>query len=270
MKSIVISNMMFEDLTSLTSKIYNKTHLADNDLLENLSKKEEQLHWTLLNEILLQLKLTLTDESQQGESFTLDFDILDEATELGMGIFDLIELLSNYRYELLLAYQELCEKNNFHSKNCNRLSNKTVRIFDEAILQTSIKYTKRHENHLSLAEKEILSLSAPIVPIKEDVSVMPLVGSLNSQRLDTIFNVTLPNVAEAKVETLILDFSGIYSFDTFVAGKIFDISKTLKILGVDSVITGLRPELAQTIVQLGLNLNTFTIYKDVKTALRNV
>ena len=98
---------------------------------------------------------------------------------------------------------------------------------------------------------------------------MPLIGELQEERANYITTEVLPKVAGMGVEILILDFSGIKSFDTYVAHHLFHISDILQLLGIDTIITGINPHLAQVAVQLGIEIRIKT-YKNVQQALEKI
>jgi rsbT co-antagonist protein RsbR len=131
-----------------------------------------------------------------------------------------------------------------------------------------ITQRKEIERTLEKVSKEINTLSAPVVPILEGIAVLPLVGSINSERANYILEHVPLKVQEQNVHTLISDFSGIYKLDATVIECLFETSAVLGLLGVRSIVTGIRPEVAQSVVQLGADLSLIQIFGTLQQAVR--
>jgi rsbT co-antagonist protein RsbR len=98
-------------------------------------------------------------------------------------------------------------------------------------------------------------LSSPIIPIGEGVVAMPLIGSIDSARAQQIIEVLLEGVAESRARVAILDITGVQVVDTQVANGLLRAAQAVKLLGAQALITGIRPEVAQTLVGLGADLS---------------
>lgn len=103
---------------------------------------------------------------------------------------------------------------------------------------------------LTLAE-----LSTPLLAISETTVVMPLVGAIDTRRIQQIMETLLNGVAGSRASTVILDITGVPVVDTQVANALIQSAQAVKLLGAEAVLTGLRPEVAQTLVQLGVSLS---------------
>jgi PAS domain S-box-containing protein len=98
-------------------------------------------------------------------------------------------------------------------------------------------------------------LSTPLLSLAEGVVVMPLIGSIDTTRAQEIVEGLLEGVARARARTAILDITGVPVVDTQVANALLRATQAVKLLGTQTVITGIRPEVAQTLVGLGVNLD---------------
>ncbi|KAB8139804.1 STAS domain-containing protein [Chloroflexia bacterium SDU3-3] len=106
------------------------------------------------------------------------------------------------------------------------------------------------------AHQEVIQeLSAPIVPIVSGVLVMPLVGTLDDRRASGIIATLLTEITEQQARIVLLDITGVPVVDTDVAHHLIQAARAVKLLGADMVLVGIRPEIAQTIVQLGVSLS---------------
>lgn len=129
--------------------------------------------------------------------------------------------------------------------------------------------TKRKEaerNHKRLL-REINEVSASIVPVLDGISILPLIGSIDTDRANQLMEDIPLKIQQQAVECLIIDFSGIYNFDEVVTDYLLKINAVMQMLGVRSIITGIRPELAHAATELGLNLFSMKTMATVQQAL---
>jgi rsbT co-antagonist protein RsbR len=100
----------------------------------------------------------------------------------------------------------------------------------------------------------LAELSTPLLAISESTVVMPLIGAIDTRRVQHIMDTLLSGVAEKRARTVILDITGVSVVDTQVANALIQSAQAVKLLGAEAVLTGIRPEVAQTLVQLGVSL----------------
>lgn len=100
----------------------------------------------------------------------------------------------------------------------------------------------------------LAELSTPLLAISETTVVMPLIGAIDTRRVQHIMDTLLTGVAERRANTVILDITGVSVVDTQVANALIQSAQAVKLLGAEAVLTGIRPEVAQTLVQLGVSL----------------
>ncbi|MFL5801241.1 MAG: STAS domain-containing protein [Roseiflexaceae bacterium] len=113
----------------------------------------------------------------------------------------------------------------------------------------------------------IRELSVPVLAISDQALIMPLVGSLDSARLMLLQEQALHTLEHTNVQRLILDITGVPIVDTQVAQGLLAVVQAARLLGVEVRLVGIRPEVAQTIVGLGLDLARMRTYRDLRTAL---
>ncbi|MFZ3579914.1 PAS domain S-box protein [Virgibacillus sp. DJP39] len=138
---------------------------------------------------------------------------------------------------------------------------------DKQAIQTTLRdITKRKEEERQ-HKRQVNELSTPIVPLLEDISVLPLIGSIDLERAIQLLDKIPSEVQQKNVQILIIDFSGIYTFDEMITDYILKISNVLQLLGVRSIITGIRPDLTQSAVKLGVDLTAIKTMATVQQAL---
>lgn len=114
----------------------------------------------------------------------------------------------------------------------------------------------------------IREMSVPVIPISDTMLIMPLVGALDSIRLDLIQQQALQAIQKRNSHLLILDITGVPIIDTQVAKGLLTVTQATRLLGADVVLVGVRPEVAQTIVGLGLTLEGLRTAPDLQSLLQ--
>ena len=123
---------------------------------------------------------------------------------------------------------------------------------------------------LTAQQREVIrEMSVPVLPVNRDTLVMPLVGALDSARLVQIQEQALSRLEATRARRLLLDITGVPVVDTQVAQGLVRVVQAAKLLGAEVALIGIRPEVAQTIVGLGLDLSSITTYSDLQGALRH-
>lgn len=113
----------------------------------------------------------------------------------------------------------------------------------------------------------IQTLAAPSVPIWDRVLLLPLVGHFDSRRADQVSTLLLNRAAQARARFVILDLSGIALVDSAVAQQLIQTAQALALLGIQPILVGINPEIAQTVVNLGVELPGFVIKRDLHSAM---
>lgn len=131
--------------------------------------------------------------------------------------------------------------------------------------------TKQWENTVALQKNALMELSAPLIPVMENISVMPLIGTIDTERAKLIMENLLEGVIEHRSEVVLIDITGVPIVDTMVAHHIIQAAEAVRLVGAKCILVGIRPEISQTIVNLGIELGEFptksTLKKGIETAL---
>ncbi|WP_016938961.1 STAS domain-containing protein [Bacillus siamensis] len=118
------------------------------------------------------------------------------------------------------------------------------------------------------AQKEMINeLSAPIMPIADGIGILPLVGEIDTYRAKMILESVLDQCSSLRLSYLFLDISGVPIVDTMVAYQIFKVIDSTKLLGIETTISGIRPEIAQTVVKLGIDFSQVKTEQSLAKAL---
>jgi len=128
-------------------------------------------------------------------------------------------------------------------------------LLDRLGLYTTELAQRNREEVISRQQQEILELSTPVVQLWEGVLALPLIGTLDSSRTQTVMESLLEHIVESGAEIAIIDITGVPTVDTLVAQHLIKTISAARLMGADCIISGIRPQIAQTMVHLGLELN---------------
>jgi len=125
---------------------------------------------------------------------------------------------------------------------------------------------------IAAGSKALLEMSTPVTPIWEGILLLPLLGIIDSERTRDIMTKTLTKIGETRAKVFVLDISGVSAMDTAVANQLIKITRATKFMGCETIISGLSPTIAQTLVELGVNIDdvrtTSTFQDSFELALR--
>jgi CheY-like chemotaxis protein/anti-anti-sigma regulatory factor len=149
------------------------------------------------------------------------------------------------------AMQKLEHRSEALREANTRLSLELQRREDAEAARTSLQ-----ERIIAVQRERLLELSAPLIPITDGILVMPLVGMMDADRAGQAIETALRGASARRAKYLIIDITGIRAVDATLAGMLVRAARGLELLGTRSVITGIRPEMAQTLVELAIHLDT--------------
>jgi rsbT co-antagonist protein RsbR len=196
--------------------------------------------------------------SRKAAKYAIQFDV---------SLTDSLRAISTYRTAIWDVFTEELEQKQFAAITMLDVS----KIIDPLIDKISSIYGETYEQHstklINIAYTALEELSVPVVPIVDGIAVIPLVGEIDTRRAKLIMEISLAEGDRHKLNIMILDLSGVAMIDTLVADQLFQVVKALGLTGIETIITGLRPEIAQTIVKLGLNFSKIRTYSHLQQAL---
>jgi rsbT co-antagonist protein RsbR len=128
-------------------------------------------------------------------------------------------------------------------------------------------YNQLVEDALTAQSKSLMEMSTPVTNIWEGILLIPIVGIIDSKRARDVMNATLEKIAESQAKIFILDISGVGVVDTAVANHLIKISRATRLMGCECIISGVSPSIAQTIVDLGIDVGDVKTTATMKDAL---
>lgn len=127
-------------------------------------------------------------------------------------------------------------------------------LLDSFGLYTTEVFLKTREEVIRRAQEDMLELSTPVVKLWDGILALPLIGTLDSARTQVVMETLLEGIVRTNSKVAIIDITGVPTVDTVVAQHLLKTVTAARLMGADCIISGIRPQIAQTIVHLGINL----------------
>ncbi len=149
---------------------------------------------------------------------------------------------------------------------------RSVDLWVEPLIRQLVnEYSGSWEHIVSLQRVALQELSAPLIPVMDKITIMPLIGTIDTERAKLIMENLLEGVIKHNSEVVLMDITGVPVVDTMVAHHIIQAAEAVRLIGSTCILVGIRPEIAQTIVNLGIDLGKFptksSLRKGFKSAL---
>ncbi|KEZ52528.1 STAS domain-containing protein [Metabacillus indicus] len=157
--------------------------------------------------------------------------------------------------------------NEYTSEKIEAIKDLIVRAHDRVIYHFVVETQRTSELQLKAQQEMIYELSSPVIKLKGETALLPLVGDIDTARAKMILENTLKQCTEKGVAHLFIDLSGVVMIDTMVAHQIFQLIDALNLIGIKSTLSGIRPEIALTSMQLGLTFENVSIKSTLSKAL---
>lgn len=140
-------------------------------------------------------------------------------------------------------------------------------LLDKLGLFTVTAYQRAREGVINRQQQELLELSTPVVKLWDGILALPMIGTLDSARTQIVMESLLQKIVETESQIAILDITGVPTVDTLVAQHLLKTVTALRLMGAECIISGVRPQIAQTIVHLGVDLQGVTTKANLADAL---
>ncbi|MDM5297006.1 RsbT co-antagonist protein RsbRA [Bacillus pumilus] len=250
-----------QELEQEWTEIFKRLGEEETDMMLN-----DKMYETICSEYV-QLIITSLSEGDS-EDFeekvqTFALKIVQMGISLKLLAKGLTEIRTNLYYKMNNAKETAEESNDL----VWQIDQFITPIHNEILNQYSISWEKT----VNLQKIALQELSAPLIPVFEQITVMPLVGTIDTERAKKIMENLLNGVVKHRSQVVLIDITGVPVVDTMVAHHIIQASEAVRLVGAKCLLVGIRPEIAQTIVNLGIDLSQVTtkntLQKGIQTAL---
>lgn len=140
-------------------------------------------------------------------------------------------------------------------------------MVDSMAQWTMDAYQRTREQLIARQQEELLELSTPVIKLWDGILAVPMIGTLDSNRTQLVMEALLQRIVETEATLAIIDITGVPTVDTLVAQHLLKTVTAIRLMGADCIISGIRPQIAQTIVHLGIDLQSVTSKATLADAL---
>ncbi|MGD6897680.1 STAS domain-containing protein [Bacillus sp. OG2] len=194
-------------------------------------------------------------------------DNLDQLLAAGTPAELMIEQVCSFREETAAKLRKVAKQKDWTEDLYEQWDRQFHKTADDIICWTSEKGSALMRTRLLAAEAKVKMLSIPIIRVSDDVAVISLVGDLDRKRTNDLMEKALQYGASRSLNCMVIDLSGVEFIDTRIAHELLRTVKAIQITGMTVKLTGIRPEIAQTFVKLGVNLNDIQVFSSLHHVL---
>lgn len=141
-------------------------------------------------------------------------------------------------------------------------------LIDQFAQHTATTYQRTREDIIGRQQQELLELSTPVIKLWEGILAVPMIGTLDSNRTQLVMETLLQELVDTEARLAIIDITGVPTVDTLVAQHLLKTVTAIRLMGAECIISGIRPQIAQTIVHLGIDLEGIITKATLADALR--
>ncbi|MED3811220.1 RsbT co-antagonist protein RsbRA [Priestia megaterium] len=253
---------LFNYIQNHKSEIFDRWLVLMNDVETERIKNivSEQVYVNVSSDFV---NLLLAKAFRDQENFAEELEeVVGRVVSLGWPLAYLTQGVRNLGHVVVEGYvnSEHVKVDQTHSELFYRFDKWLSPIYNKIVEQ----YSNSWENTVMLQKVALQELSAPLIPVFDKITVMPLVGTIDTDRAKKIMENLLQGVVKHRSEVVLIDITGVPVVDTMVAHHIIQAAEAVRLVGAKCLLVGIRPEIAQTIVNLGINLNEIITKNSLK------
>lgn len=254
------------EIAAEINKVLNSEYhsLLDEGGLSNDTMTQRRIH---LIELIGTAVLNQHDPGVADEIADWTRETALAAVEQGIQVEELIRSLRSYKKTIWNYLQNKIDIDQTKASVVIQVHYLIEDILDQVLLVYNAGYINFYEQRIDSAKKAFNEVSFPVVALSDKVAILPLIGELDEERASIILENVLPKCKDLKIDELILDLSGVPRIDTISANTLFQLKDSLAIIGISLTFTGIKPELAVPMVNLGIPINKFHIKGTLKNAI---
>lgn len=241
------------------------SEITDSEQLQALSEEAMSRY----NQEFFNVLISAVQNSEEQRQ-KLVHDFAEKMGQLRWPLTYLTRGLDNFKGILLDLF--LTKGDRDHYPEFSRTLDKSLDPIFTELTGRYRSYTDEWQKTIDIQRLALRELSAPLIPVFDKISVMPLIGTIDTERAKLIMENLLQGVIKHEAQVVLIDITGVPVVDTMVAHHIIQAAESVRLVGAKCIIVGIRPEIAQTIVNLGIDLTDIptlsTLRKGIHSALQ--
>jgi rsbT co-antagonist protein RsbR len=254
-----LSGLLEDNATELKKQWVKE--MTDMGLLEKLSPLEiEQQSSAIYDTCVLTIKTGMYEAAKKYAREMAKKGVL-EAMTVDQIIMGFLKLRDVYGRFIFFKYQKDVEKLYKVLDVYEPVANRILNI-------VALAFVEEREMRITEQQQAMLSLSTPVLQIRDQILVLPLIGTIDSARAAQIVEQLLNSIVDTQASVVIIDITGVPVIDTAVANHLIKTIQAAKMLGADTIITGISPANAQTLVTLGVDLSMMTTRGSLRSGVK--
>jgi rsbT co-antagonist protein RsbR len=237
--------------------------LQRTDLMSKTELEEQSR--AVLNVIITGVRISGPDVSAKGWSTARELlqEVSGSRARQGFSPTEVASFILSLKQPLFAAIRRA-------SKDQDKLFNLVwiaTELLDRLALLTTEAFISTREELISRQQQELLELSTPVVKLWDGILALPIIGTLDSARTQVVMENLLESIVATNSRYAIIDITGVPTVDTLVAQHLLKTITAARLMGAECIISGVRPQIAQTIVHLGINLEDVVTKAKLSDAL---
>lgn len=243
--------------------------LSSKDILANIRFDDDTNTYSdEINKMINKWRVNLIEiyglsiVEEQSDTFTIlkewGLETVDLLVNLNLRLDDAVEEVRFYRDKIGTVIKDKAMAISMSLDVFYEIISKFDSVVDKAIHWLSLSYSSLYAERIALAETTAFELSIPVVRITSSIGIIPVIGVLDTQRASHLMEKALKSGSEYNLDYIIIDLSGVPIIDTMVAHQIFKVIDALQLIGIETRLSGIRVEIAQTMVSLGIKFTAKT------------
>ncbi|QHE53894.1 STAS domain-containing protein [Pontibacillus sp. HMF3514] len=247
-KMLTHSSEIAHDIISLLEERYPEDYrgLADEDKNTRIQIINELVQ-TIANN-LVHRENTPTITKNWGEY------IGEEAIKKNLHLPTYLQKISIYKEVIWTFIEEKFKEYDQSSSGMIQVVMQVDYLFNHIIHGFSLAFSKDEKRRMDDYEEKYLKLSTPIVPVKDNVAILPIIGEIDEKRANVLIEETLNEVNQLNIDWIVIDLLGVYNVDDLFMNHLQKLLESIIILGITPILTGIRPEFSMRATQMGLNI----------------
>ncbi|MED1205733.1 STAS domain-containing protein [Heyndrickxia acidicola] len=255
-----LARMISKYIYQYTTNNFEQSRMPETDYTEIRAEIMGYFGEALYNEEIM-VNRKVEDWARRAGDLTIKYNI---------SLTESLRMVSVFRIIVWEIFTEELQQNHISCTSLVDISEKFHNLLDSVFRIFGEVHEKYNRSLLNTAYKELEELSVPVVPLARRLAVIPLIGAVDTYRAELIMKSALSESNRLGLEKIIFDLSGVPIIDSLVSNLLFQVIKSLKLMGVESIITGIRPSIAQTITRLGIDFHFIQTFSSMQQALNEL